>query len=178
MLQNCNVMIYITYFSLTLAIITMVGSCVAYKCTNRQNKFSGISFHSFPHNDKELLQKWVHNIRRKDWFPKRHSLICSEHFKQSCFVGRPGKKGRRLNPNAVPTIFQFPEHLQKKYIKRKSSKKHTIEDDTDNIDHSSPSKMAKIVESDHSYHKNHQRSIPLKMILTILITHHLLKWQK
>ena len=55
---------------------------------------------------------------------------------------RPGKKGRRLNPNAVPTIFQFSEHLQKKYIKRKSPKKRTIEDDTDNIDQPSPSKMA------------------------------------
>ena len=140
----------------------MVGSCVAYKCTNRQNKFSGISFHSFPHNDKELLQKWVHNISQKDWFPKRHSLICSEHFEQSCFVVRPGKKGRCLNPNAVPTIFQFPEHLQKKYIKRKSPKKRTIEDDTDNIDQPSPSKMAKIVESDHSYHKE-EHSLSLKV---------------
>ena len=39
-------MIYITYFSLTLAIITMVGSCVAYKCTNRQNNF--LKFHFTP----------------------------------------------------------------------------------------------------------------------------------
>ena len=75
---------------------------------------------------------------------------------------RPGKKGRCLNPNAVPTIFQFPEHLQKKYIKRKSPKKRTIEDDTDNIDQPSPSKMAKIVESDHSYHKE-EHSLSLKV---------------
>ena len=75
---------------------------------------------------------------------------------------RPGKKGRHLNPNAIPTIFQFPEHLQKKYIERKSPKKRTIEDDTDNIDQPSPSKMAKIVESDHSYHKE-EHSLSLKV---------------
>ena len=44
------------------------------------------SFHRFPHKKPELLRKWVHNVKRKDWAPNEHSLLCSKHFDESCFV--------------------------------------------------------------------------------------------
>ena len=80
-----------------------------------KKKGGDISFHSLPHKNPEVLQLWVQAIRRQDWFPKHHSLICRTHFKDSCFVVRPGKKSRRLKENAVPIEFPaFPTHLQRK----------------------------------------------------------------
>ena len=86
--------------------------------------------------------------------------ICSE---QSYFVVRPGKKGRCLNPNAVPIIFQFPEHLQKCNVKRKSPKKCATEDCTEDIDQPSPSKVTKFIETDKSYYKEEQ-SVSQKVV--------------
>ena len=66
--------------------------------------------HEFPHKNPQLLQKWVKAIRREKWFPTQSSVLCSTHFSDDCFV--EGKKNRRLKKDAVPSIFNFPEHLQ------------------------------------------------------------------
>ena len=71
----------------------MVTSCVAYGCTNRMKKGENISFHRFPHNKPDLLQKWVQAVRRQNWYPKKNSLICSVHFTVSHFSVTPGNQG-------------------------------------------------------------------------------------
>ena len=51
---------------------------------------------------------------KKRLVSKQHSLICSTHFTESCFVVRPGKRGSLFKENAVPTEFHaFLSHLQK-----------------------------------------------------------------
>ena len=131
-------------------ILTMVASCVAFGCTARKGKDPSVSFHRFPHKNPELLKKWVHAIRRENWTPTQHSWICSQHFKETCFVVRPGKKGRRLYDHAIPTEFPaFPKHLQKQYTKRKSPKKRKLEQAQTCAP--SPSKVARFITADHSY---------------------------
>ena len=92
----------------------MPNYCVAVGCKNTAKKGSEYSFHRFPHQNPNLLKKWVHAIRRKQWKPTKHSFICSDHFHESCFVIRPGAEGQRLKDDAVPSIFQtFPSYYQK-----------------------------------------------------------------
>ena len=125
--------------------------CVAWGCTNKMKKGSGISFHRFPHRNPQMLEKWIQVIRREKWHPNRHSYICSLHFEDSCFVVRPGKIGHRLYEHAVPSIFNFPEHLQKKTTKpsRKSPMKRKQLPPKQKRD--SPSKVAKRIGMDHCY---------------------------
>ena len=102
----------------------MPNYCVAVGCKNTAKKGSEYSFHCFPHQNPNLLKKWVHVIRRKQWKPTKHSFICSDHFHESCFVIRPGAEGRRLKDDAVPSIFQtFPFYYQKDIKLRRSSRK-------------------------------------------------------
>ena len=69
-------------------------------------------------------------MQRKGWFPRKHSLICSTHFTESCFVVRPHKRGRLLKENAVPTEFPaFPSHKKctKMEIFQEKTAKRTFE---------------------------------------------------
>ncbi len=62
--------------------------------------------------DPERKKKWVQNIHREDWEPRSNSRLCSDHFKEECFV-RTGKVVKLRN-DAVPTRFKsFPKHLKK-----------------------------------------------------------------
>ena len=58
-----------------------------------------------------MLKQWLQNMKRKDLIPNKHSVLCSEHFKEEDF-DRTGKT-IRLRVGAVPSIFNIPEHLQK-----------------------------------------------------------------
>ena len=121
----------------------MVTSCVAVGCTNRVKAGSGISFHRFPHSRPELLHKWVRAVRRDKWTPNKHSYICSEHFHSSCYIIKPGAAGRRLHPEAIPSIFPtLKEYYQNSYKRRKSPIKQK---------YLSPTKIVESVVKDHSY---------------------------
>ncbi|XP_077500017.1 uncharacterized protein LOC144110798 [Amblyomma americanum] len=88
----------------------MVGSCVAFGCTNRV-KAPGITFHLFP-KDPGLRGAWERAVRRDGWAPKDGDRLCSTHFERQCF-DRTGQT-TRLRPGSVPSIFPaFPPHLQK-----------------------------------------------------------------
>lgn len=70
-----------------------------------------ISF-SFPLGDTSRLQQWLVNMRQDKWKPTASSRLCSLHFEDNCFF--TNNKGQAcLTTAAVPTIFSFPEHLQK-----------------------------------------------------------------
>uniref|UniRef100_A0A4W3J5T6 THAP-type domain-containing protein n=1 Tax=Callorhinchus milii TaxID=7868 RepID=A0A4W3J5T6_CALMI len=49
-------------------------------------------------------------MKREKWFPKRYQCICSDHFTTDSFEWRWGI--RYLKPDAVPTVFLLPTHLQ------------------------------------------------------------------
>ena len=57
-------------------------------------------------------QLWLVAMHREDWSPGKHSLICSDHFKEkdmnlSCY-------NVRLRSDAIPVRFKkFPQHLKK-----------------------------------------------------------------
>ena len=97
----------------TFIILLMVGSSPGYGCTNRKQKGGHFIF-QFSTLQSWTSVKWVQAMQRKDWFPSKHSLICSIHFTKSFFVVRPGKRGRLLKEGWVPTEFSaFLIHLQK-----------------------------------------------------------------
>lgn len=64
------------------------------------------SYHKFPVNRLELLEKWVRNIREADgsWEPSRSSVLCSDHFVRDCFNTASSERPR-LRANAIPTLF-------------------------------------------------------------------------
>ena len=75
----------------------------------------GYSLHSFS-KDNTRRRKWTSAVKRQgvNWGgPSSSSLLCSKHFKEDCFVTEwvkyrdelcaPAQK--RLNPDAIPTIF-------------------------------------------------------------------------
>ncbi|XP_077491892.1 uncharacterized protein LOC144102508 [Amblyomma americanum] len=88
-----------------------MSACCAIKCSNRPEKSSKKTFHKFPLSKPELYQQWVINLRRDKWKPSSGSRLLSDHFTESCF-DRTGTR-TRLVPDAVPTVFSFPEHLAK-----------------------------------------------------------------
>lgn len=83
--------------------------CSAFGCTNNSLKESckekGISFHSFPLHDPERLQKWLINLRRKDFVPGAYSYVCSEHFREEDYFRQMFTKTRLLKKTAIPMKF-------------------------------------------------------------------------
>ena len=74
----------------------------------------------FP-KDVAVRQQWVLEIRRKNFTPSGTSVICSDYFEESCYVG-PTELSRKLQTGTVPTIFKLPEHLIKVPNERKHPK--------------------------------------------------------
>lgn len=89
----------------------MVVSCSAYNCSQRFEK--GVSFHTFP-NDKILLKQWLHAMKTTKWTPSKSSRICSHHFVPDDYDQSGWSSRKTLKPDAVPSVFSFPGHLQQK----------------------------------------------------------------
>ncbi|XP_062046345.1 THAP domain-containing protein 3 isoform X2 [Lepus europaeus] len=89
----------------------MPKSCAARLCCNRYgNRRKQLTFHRFPFSRPELLKEWVLNIGRANFKPKKHTVICSEHFSPECFSAFGNRKN--LKHNAVPTVFAFQDPTQ------------------------------------------------------------------
>lgn len=108
--------------------------CSAYKCKKRSDreykeayKRGEFSFHKFPLADGLRVREWLRRMRWKNWWPTGNSVLCSDHFEKDCFEQVGNHK--RLRRNAVPTIFNFPKHLQWKVpaVKRRSVNRKTVE---------------------------------------------------
>ncbi|KAJ8406235.1 hypothetical protein AAFF_G00304660 [Aldrovandia affinis] len=56
------------------------------------------------------MRKWVINCRR-DFVPTPCSRLCQDHFEESQFeeIARSPAGGRKLKPNAIPTLFNVPD---------------------------------------------------------------------
>ena len=60
----------------------MVNSCCAHNCTTRDGKETreaGITFYRIPVKESKRML-WLNAIGRKDFNPKPHTVICSQHF--------------------------------------------------------------------------------------------------
>uniref|UniRef100_A0A3Q3JKN7 THAP-type domain-containing protein n=1 Tax=Monopterus albus TaxID=43700 RepID=A0A3Q3JKN7_MONAL len=91
----------------------MPDVCSAFGCSNRRNartKEQGITFHTFP-KDKVRRKAWTLALRRKDFVPSNHSVVCSCHFKPEDF-DTTGQT-TRLREGVVPSIFAFPRRFGK-----------------------------------------------------------------
>ena len=104
--------------------------CCAYNCTNSEAKkkdpvkypeVASVTFHCFPSNDEkkqyapgmseqERRRRWMAACRLESLNVTRHTRICSKHFEG-------GLGPTKANP--VPTIFDFPKHLQRKEVKQR-----------------------------------------------------------
>ncbi|XP_054472273.1 THAP domain-containing protein 2-like [Anoplopoma fimbria] len=65
----------------------MTNFCAAVGCSheiNAKTKEESITFHRFP-KDKVKRQAWTVALRRKDFEPNDHSVVCSRHFKSADF---------------------------------------------------------------------------------------------
>ena len=61
---------------------TMVYSCCAFNCTTRdskENREAGITFYRIPLTEPKRTL-WLNAIKRVNFEPKQHSVICSKHF--------------------------------------------------------------------------------------------------
>ena len=73
-----------------------------------------IGLYRFP-KDKVKRKQWIQKIHREKWSPKKDTVICSDHFKESCIYRGGNVVG--INQDAVPTRFKmFPDHLKKACI--------------------------------------------------------------
>jgi len=97
----------------------MVNFCSGFNCTSSSDVQKELIFHKFPLNDKEKLKKWVHAVRRKDFKPTSSSFLCSLHFTENDYNKAVVSGKLVLKKCAVPTIFQFPEHLMPKVKERR-----------------------------------------------------------
>ena len=85
----------------------MVKSCAAFNCTNRFEKYTAVKFHRFPLLKKDLCKHWGYWL---NFTANESSYICGNHFKKEDYIF---SDSNRLKPSAVPSIFEFPAHLNK-----------------------------------------------------------------
>ena len=77
----------------------------------------------------QLLKKWIFAVKRETFSPSKGSFLCSENFLDTDFSYSsplPHSESlmtRYFKKAAVPSVFQFPSHLQKKVIKERNPKK-------------------------------------------------------
>lgn len=69
-----------------------------------------VVFHRFP-TDPVIRKRWVVALMRKNFIPSGHSRLCSKHFTEGSYQIRPNRILKLLKPDAVPTLFDFPDHL-------------------------------------------------------------------
>ena len=99
----------------------MVKSCAAYGCSNRFEKDSDLSFHSFPLKNPNLLKEWLVVLKREKFVPSKYSFLCSEHFLAEDYNNN--NKKLHLKPDVVPSIFNFPDKFIDTQTPRKRPKK-------------------------------------------------------
>jgi len=51
-----------------------------------------------------LLKKWLDSMGIKNWTPDKSSVLCSDHFEQTC-LRKVGEKYLTLKDGSIPTIF-------------------------------------------------------------------------
>ena len=126
----------------------------------------------FPLQKPELLQRWLNAMRRADWSPSKYSVLCEKHFKQEDYVigeiqstSAVNLSKKYLRADAVPSVFNFPMHLQTENKKRKSPLKRKLPSSsgTKVTSKAVPNKKQKVCTNpvqDHSYCVSPSKVIP------------------
>lgn len=52
-------------------------------------------------------------MKREKWKPSKEDVICMSHFKESDYDISPWSSKKTLRKEAIPSRFEFLEHLQK-----------------------------------------------------------------
>ncbi|XP_030053509.1 uncharacterized protein LOC115466437 [Microcaecilia unicolor] len=92
-------------------------ACMVQGCCNSTGRSHGVSFHRFP-PDGPLFQQWLAALKRTNFQPQKHHVVCSQHFRPwdfkddlrsrllgACAAAGDNWRRRRLKPEAVPTMF-------------------------------------------------------------------------
>lgn len=74
--------------------------------------YLALSLTRFPFSKPALLKEWIRAVKRKDFQPTIHHFLCSNHFSPECFQ-KNYINCKRLQDDAVPTIFDFPSQINK-----------------------------------------------------------------
>lgn len=64
-------------------------------------------------------------MRREKFKPSGSSLLCCRHFSEDCYQISGWSSKKTLKKDAVPSIFEFPDHLVKKKEHRPPPKKRS-----------------------------------------------------
>ncbi|EGI70688.1 THAP domain-containing protein 3 [Acromyrmex echinatior] len=137
----------------------------------------------FPLDKSNLLKKWLDNMGIKNWTPDKSSVLCSDHFEQTC-LRKVGEKYLTLKDGSIPTIFNkvdcfnniiksvtFDENLKqnqkiqfndnKSDLPQKASCNKLIQtySDDEDIDRLLMFNKTEIVNLDHHYHISPSRLI-------------------
>ena len=83
---------YLVNLQLCFELFNMVFPCLAYGFTNGTKAWSGISFHRFPLDNPELLQKWIQAVGWKNWTPNKYSYCVGFTSKYLAFLRNLGKQ--------------------------------------------------------------------------------------
>ena len=117
----------------------MVSSCSAYNCENRKVKGDCLKWHRFPIYKDELCKRWVAAMRRDRFVATSTCILCGKHFLPSDYKFL---NSSRLKDDVVPSVFEFPEHLEKNAVVRPPPKKRLLETSGDT--HETPVKKIKV----------------------------------
>ncbi|XP_035575566.1 LOW QUALITY PROTEIN: THAP domain-containing protein 5-like [Canis lupus familiaris] len=100
--------------------------CAAICCRNHRGR--KLSCYPFPLHGKERLEKWLKNMKRDSWVPRKYQFLCSDHFTPDSLDIRWGI--RYLKQTAIPTIFSLPEDDQDKDpSKKKNLRRKKLDDE-------------------------------------------------
>lgn len=106
----------------------MVYKCCVPRCNGNYDKNNGVHIFKFP-RDENLIRKWLTAIRREDYLPTRHSVVCHRHFTESdirrytqyydaakdrTLIVR--LKKIRLREGAVPSVFAWSSAITGKSV--------------------------------------------------------------
>ena len=87
----------------------------------------------FPLGNQTLLKKWLSAMKREKWTPTASSYLCGKHFLETDYtypslLPHSTSLGKKyLKKDAVPSVFKFPEHLQKRPVKERNPKKREFQ---------------------------------------------------
>ncbi|XP_029670035.1 THAP domain-containing protein 1-like isoform X2 [Formica exsecta] len=74
-------------------------------CKTEKGTNQARSFHKFPMNNPNILNMWIANMHMENLYPTSDDVLCSDHFKQDCFLRHGQRKTLQPKRNAIPTIF-------------------------------------------------------------------------
>lgn len=77
-----------------------------------------------------MLQLWIKAVRLQNFKPTANTVICSDHFTEDCYL-ESSENRKLLNKDAVPSVFNFPEHLKVRTSSQRTPLKREFINSTD-----------------------------------------------